>query len=232
LYILSRVRNLPYTFMALYLAGAGLGLFISFAYIEAHIPAVDLRISFTLFLLCFLAVYLFTRHSHNVSTETHLERTYRDVLVTLAGGVLGGLVSGLLGSGADLIGFCLLALYFRIEIIRATQISVILMAASSIIGLGLKTLYFGGLGQQVIDLWLIAAPVVLFGAPLGAAMCRRIPPNLLLTFICLIVIAEVISTAILVPIDSNRIFIYGFAVAISLVVLFFVGYLATHKHDQ
>lgn len=231
LYILSRVRNLPYSFMALYLAGASAGLFVSFGFIEARIPAVDLRIAFTLFLLCFLLVYLFTRHSHNVSTEAHLERTYRDVLVTVFGGVLGGLISGLLGSGADLVGFCLLALYFRIEIIRATQVSVILMAVSSIIGLGFKALFFAGVGQQVFDLWVLAAPVVLFGAPLGAALCRRIPGNLLLGFICLIVMAEVISTILLVPLESNRVFIYGISIAVSLLILFFVAYLATHKHD-
>ena len=230
LYIISRVRNLPYSFMALYLAGASAGLFVSFAFIESRVPAVDLRIAFTLFLLCFLLVYLFTRHSHNVSTETHLERTYRDIFVTLFGGLLGGLIAGLLGSGADLVGFCLLALYFRIEIIRATQISVILMAVSSIIGLGFKALFFGGVGQQVLDLWVLAAPVVLFGAPLGAALCRRIPPTLLLWFICLIVIAEVITTIILVPLDSNRVFIYGCAATVSLIILFFVAYLATHKH--
>jgi len=132
LYIVSRVRNLPYSFIALYLAGAGVGLLFAFAFIEARIPAVDLRIAFTLFLLCFLLVYLFTRHLHNVSTETHLENTYRDILVTLFGGVLGGLIAGLLGSGADVVGFSLLVLYFRIEIIRATQISVILMAVCSI----------------------------------------------------------------------------------------------------
>ena len=231
LYIISRVRNLPYSFMAVYLVGASVGLFVSFAFIEALVPAVDLRIAFTLFLLCFLVVYLFTRHSHNVSTEAHLERTYRDILITLFGGVLGGLIAGMLGSGADLVGFCLLALYFRIDIIRATQVSVILMAASSIIGLGLKFLFFTGVGQQVLDLWVLAAPVVLFGAPLGAALCRRIPPNLLLGFICVIVTAEVISTILLVPIDNDRLYIYGSAVLVSLLVLFLVGYLATHKHD-
>ena len=231
LYILSRVRNLPYSFMALYLAGATIGLLVAFAFIEARVPAVDLRIAFTLFLMCFLVVYLFTRHSHNVSTEAHLENTYRDIFVTLLGGVLGGLIAGLLGSGADLVGFCLLALYFRIEIIRATQISVILMAVSSIIGVGFKALFFGGVGQQVLDLWILAAPVVLFGAPLGAALCRRIPPNLLLGFICMIVMAEVVSTILLVPFDNDRLFVYGLAVVVSLLVLFLVGYLATHKHD-
>ena len=231
LYIISRVRNLPYSFIALYLAGACVGLLVSFALIEAYVPAVDLRIAFTLFLVCILVVYLFTRHSHNVSTETHLENTFRDILVTLLGGVLGGLIAGLLGSGADLVGFCLLALYFRIEIIRATQISVILMAASSIVGVGLKWVFFGGVGQQVFDLWILAAPVVLFGAPFGAALCRRIPGNLLLGFICIIVTTEVITTILLVPLDHTRLSIYGFAVLASLLVLLLVGYLATHKHD-
>lgn len=231
LYILSRVRNLPYSFMALYLVGAGFGLFVSFVFIEARVPAVDLRISFTLFLVCFLAVYLFTRHSHNESTRSHLEKTYRDILITLVGGFLGGLVSGLIGTGANLVGFCILALYFRLDIIRATQVSVILMAVGSIIGVGLKVLYFGGMGQQVLNLWLVAAPVVLFGAPLGAAVCRRIPPRLLLVFICTIVMVEVISTIVLVPFDSNRVLIYGLVTVASLFVLLFLGYLATHKHD-
>jgi uncharacterized membrane protein YfcA len=230
LYIITRVRALPYAFIALYLAGTALGLLISFSLIEAWIPPVDLRISFTLFLLCFLVVYLLTRNSHNVSTEAHLERTFRDILVTLSGGVLGGLIAGLLGSGADLVGFCILALYFRIEIIRATQVSVILMAACSIIGIAMKWLLFEGVGQQVINLWLLAAPVVLFGAPFGAALCRRIPGNVLLVFICTIVTAEVITTALLVPIDINRIYIYGSAVIVSLLVLALVRYLATHKH--
>lgn len=231
LYIVTRVRGLPYAFIALYLAGSALGLLISFSLIEVRIPPVDLRIAFTLFLLCFLVVYLFTRHSHNVSTEAHLERTFRDIIVTFSGGALGGLIAGLLGSGADLVGFCVLALYFRIEIIRATQISVILMAACSIIGIAMKWLIFEGVSQQVINLWLLAAPVVLFGAPFGAALCRRIPGNLLLVFICTIVTAEVITTALLVPIDTNRIYIYGSAVVVSLLVLALVGYLATYKHD-
>jgi uncharacterized membrane protein YfcA len=231
LYILSRVRNLPYSFMALYLAGASFGLVVSFAFIEARVPAVDLRISFTLFLLCFLAVYLFTRHSHNESTRSHLEKTYRDILITLIGGFLGGLVSALIGTGANLIGFCILALYFRLDIIRATQVSVILMAVSSIIGVGLKVLYFGGMGQQVLNLWLVAVPVVLFGAPLGAAVCRRIPPRLLLIFICTIVLVDVISTIVLVPFDSNRVYIYGLVTVASLVGFLLLGYLATHKHD-
>jgi len=97
--------------------------------------------------------------------------------------------------------------------------------------LGLKALFFGGVGQQVLDLWVLAAPVVLFGAPLGAALCRRVPPGLLLSFICLIVLAEVISTIFLVPFDSKRAYIYGLAAAASLFTLFFVAYLATHKHD-
>ena len=231
LYILSRVRNLPYSFMALYLAGASFGLFVSFAFIEMRIPAVDLRIAFTIFLLCFLAVYLFTPHSHYVSTQPHLEKTYRDILITLIGGVLGGLVSGLIGTGANLIGFCILALYFRLDIIRAIQISVILMAVSSIIGVGLKALYFGGVGQQVLNLWIVAVPVVMFGAPFGAAVCRRIPPKLLLIFICTIVLVEAISTIVLVPFDSNRVFIYGLVTVASLLVLLLLGYLATHKHD-
>ena len=231
IYIISRVRNLPYAFMALYLVGASGGILTSLAFLENAIPSVDLRISFTLFLLCFLLVYLLTRHSNNASLDTHLEKTLRDISLTVGCGFLGGVVSGLLGSGADLIGFSLLALYFRIEIKRATQISVILMAATALVGTGLQGWVFNRLSEEVISLWYVAAPIVLFGAPIGAVFCRRISPKFLLLFICSIVALEFISTLILIKIDMNRSFIYGLAAIASIVLLLLFRHQATIKHD-
>lgn len=232
IYIISRVRNLPYAFMALYVAGASIGLLFSLSTLSKQIPAVDLRILFSLFLLCFLSVYLITRHSANTSIDTHLEKTLPDIALTIGCGVTGGIVSGLLGSGADLIGFCLLALYFRIEIKRATQISVLLMAATSVIGFAMQGLYFGQVSDEVIRLWYVAAPVVMFGAPIGAVFCRRISSRFLLLFISSIVFVELLSTIFLVPIDLNRIVYYGLAAIASLSLLFFFQYQAKKKHDH
>ncbi len=230
LYIISRVRDLPYAFIALYLCGATFGIGAALAFLENAIPAIDLRISFTLFLLCFLIIYLFTLHSANVSRRTHLENTWRDISFTLGCGALGGTISGLLGSGADLVGFSLLALYFRIEIKRATQISVILMAATALIGTAFQGWVFNRIDTQVISLWYVAAPVVLFGAPIGAIFCRRIAPRILLIFICIVVGVEFFTTLYLVPIDHSRIIYYGFAALASICLMLLFRHQAHKKH--
>ncbi len=229
LYIFTRVRGWPIGFMALYLLGASLGLFFSIGYLEAQIPPLDIRISFTLFLLCFLAVYLLTSNIHNVSIDTHLEYNARVVSLTLFCGIFGGLVSGLLGSGADLVGFTLLVFYFRIEIRRAIQTSVVLMAATSILGIVIQYL-MGGVDPKVVDLWYVAAPVVLFGAPLGAVLCRYLSKRFLVMFICLIVAAEVVSTILLVPIDSGRLVYYLLATIAFIGLLAVFRILALQKH--
>jgi len=231
LYIFTRVRGWPMGFMALYLLGATLGLLFSIGYLEAQIPPLDIRISFTLFLLCFLAVYLLTSNIHNISSDTHLENNARDVSLTMFCGIFGGMVSGLLGSGADLVGFTLLVFYFRIEIRRAIQTSVVLMAATSILGIVIQYL-IRGIDPQVVDLWYVAAPVVLFGAPLGAVLCRYLSKRFLVLFICLIVAAEVVSTIMLVPIDRSRLVYYLLAAMTFIGLLAAFRILALQKHGS
>lgn len=231
LYIIVRITALPFAFILLYVLGSAAGIFLSLSLLQNHIPSIDLRIGFTLFLLCFLAVYLFTRHSTFTSTYTALERTPRDIFITLLGGVLGGVLSGLLGSGADLVGFCLLVMYFRVEIKRATQISVLLMAATSIIGISIQGVIFDHISNEVAALWFIAAPVVVIGAPLGALCCRKMSTQILLMFICTIVAVEVLSTLLLVPIDLKRVAYYGLGVLISLGMILLFRHQSRIKHS-
>lgn len=231
MYIISRTRSLPFAFILLYSASSAVGLFCSLTFFEHSIEPADLRVGFTLFLLCFLVVYLLTRDSKNTSKETHLERNIRDLSLTVFCGYAGGSISGLLGSGADLIAFCLLALYFRIEIIRATQISVIVMALTSITGVVIQAGVYDRVSEEVLSYWVIAAPVVLFGAPIGAIFCRKISSNSLLYFISLIVAVEAISTYYLVPIQSERLLYYALAVTIFTVIILFFHHQASIKHD-
>ncbi|WP_045825807.1 sulfite exporter TauE/SafE family protein [Teredinibacter turnerae] len=204
LYILLRVRNFPWHFIGIFLPPAFAGITLSLAVIEPFIDATDLRVMFTLFVLGFLAIYLWVyrdRKTHYVDLPP-LSRL--DVQLTLKAGFLGGILAGLLGSGADLIAFCLLALYFRLELKLATQCSVIVMASVSLVGVLLQGTVFQTLPAELTPLWLIAAPVVLVGAPVGAEFCRRIKPRNLLLFVCFIVFAEVISTLALVPLEPTK----------------------------
>ncbi|WP_370978871.1 sulfite exporter TauE/SafE family protein [Agaribacterium sp. ZY112] len=232
LYIIVRVKKLPWAFIGLYLCGSFIGINLALSRLQEHIAAVDLRISFSLFLLCFLIIFLLTQKIRNQSTHSHLEKSPRDISLTIGCGFLGGITSGLLGSGADLIAFSLLALYFRLDIKLATQTSVIIMAASAIFGFALQAKYYLGIDAQVWRLWYVAAPVVLFGAPFGAAICRRLRSSTLVLLISAIVSIELSSTFLLVPIDQARLALYGSALVLCLCFLLIIVHQAKHKHTQ
>jgi uncharacterized membrane protein YfcA len=143
-------------------------------------------------------------------------------LIVLAAGLLGGAISGQLGSGADLVAFSLMALFFHVNLKLATQVSVIIMASTSLVGTGFQAFAFSGIPAEVSNLWYVAAPVVLIGAPVGAIFCRRIRVRYLVVFICTIVAAEVLSTLLLVHVEAERIKYYLFASLVGGVLLFFL----------
>lgn len=89
-------------------------------------------------------------------------------------GLLGGVATGLTGVGIDMVLYCLLVLLYRTDIRVAISTSVIAMACLSLVG----TATAWGLGNMttgVFHAWLAAAPIVLFGAPLGALAMTIIP---------------------------------------------------------
>lgn len=231
IYILLRVNNLPWRFMLLFLPGAFAGTTLSLVYVEQLFAAGDLKISFTLFLLVFLCVYLWVYRDRKEHYADIAPLTWLDKNLIVKAGFVGGLLSGLLGSGADVVGFCLLAIYFRLDIKLATQCSVLLMAATSLYGISWQLLT-ESIPHQIIPLWLIAAPVVVLGAPVGAIFCRRVQPRYLLIFICAIVLSELVSTVLLVPVALNKLANYALLVCLSAVLLLYLHKISKQKSHQ
>ncbi|WP_045859297.1 TSUP family transporter [Teredinibacter purpureus] len=224
LYILIRVRNLPIAFFSFFIPSTVLGLLLSLGFLDTLIVGNDLRIGFTLFLFVFMLVYLwaFSNKKDHYTDLGVLSLIDKNLIVKA--GFLGGILSGLLGSGADLVAFCLLAFYFRLELKLATQISVVIMAITSVFGTLFQWLVFNDITPQIKQLWLLAAPVVMIGAPLGAMFCRRVTNRFLIVFIGVIVSIEVVSTVILIPFEFQRSGYY-----ISLVVLSISLLVLLHK---
>lgn len=222
IYIVTRIKNLSFDFMAWYLGSAALGILTSLALLQNVFTSNDLRIGFTLFIFCFLIIYLWTVRFQDGLPHSEIKIRHYDHALIFICGLVGGLVSGLLGSGADLFAFCLLTLYFRVDIKLATQMSVMIMAFISILGIGGQALLFDGIEADVWSLWYLAAPVVLFGAPLGAIFCRRIPSHHLVLFITGIVLLELLTSFWLVPIAPERIVYYLAVLFFSILFLFFL----------
>jgi uncharacterized membrane protein YfcA len=108
-------------------------------------------------------------------------------LIGVVMGVLGSVLSVACGSGADVVIYIGLMLFLGTEIRCALYTSVVLMAWTSIIGI-VTQVGAGHVSPHVADAWLVSAPVVLFGAPLGAFVAALIPRRVTLgivTFLCL-----------------------------------------------
>ena len=232
IYILLRVRTIPGAFLQYYLPGSAIGLLLSLTLLEQHLTGNDLRVGFTLFVLVFMLVYLWAYLSKQKHFSDLGELTAIDKNLIIKAGLLGGILSGLLGSGADLVAFCLLALYFRVDIKLATQTSVLIMAATSVLGVGLQGIVFNKLSTEVLTLWMLAAPVVIIGAPLGAIFCRRATTKTLLVFIGFIVTAEIVSTILLVPLEKNRLGYYLLLVLASISLLVILNKISKRKQHK
>lgn len=241
-YILTRISIFPIKFVMLYLAMAAAGLALSLTLFQDVFLSSDIRVGFTLFVLCFLVIYLWTHK--NISTHPELkidlgpfnhqniELNKKSIAATLLCAFIGGCISGLIGSGADLLAFCLLTLFFRVEIKLATQLSVIIMAILSIVGVLSEIFIHGTLSTEVKNLWIIAAPIVLFGAPLGAIFCRRTTSTSLIVFIVCIVVVEVISTLLLINIAKERYIYYFFCFILAVTFLTFLASFSPHRRKH
>ena len=83
-------------------------------------------------------------------------------------GFIGGTVTGITGSGIDIVVFSYLVLEHRVDIRIATPTSVVLMAGNALIGITMRLLDSQPIDPITWSYWLVSIPIVVIGAPLGA----------------------------------------------------------------
>ncbi|MBL8726889.1 MAG: sulfite exporter TauE/SafE family protein [Planctomycetes bacterium] len=126
----------------------------------------------------FSVAYLCSDHRgvHDRLPAWHRGEFVAQLLVLLAG----GMCASLFGTGADILLYTLLVTQFALKEKQATELSIVLMAALSVLGSLWRWLVQGELTRFQVQTWLLAAPVVLFMAPLGSLVLRRVPGEWLL----------------------------------------------------
>ncbi|MEM1296369.1 MAG: sulfite exporter TauE/SafE family protein [Verrucomicrobiota bacterium] len=116
----------------------------------------------------------------------------------VAVGILGGYVSGLIGSGIDLLGFTALTLAYGFHERLAVPTTVIVMAALSLFGASFFAIMDHPTVEKAFPLWLVCVPVVAIGAPFGAWFVSRIQREVLIVLVLLLIVLEAITTTILI----------------------------------
>ena len=177
---------------------------------------------------------------------------FRSVLVMSVFAFVGGLFSALTGSGTDVFLFVFIVLVAGVTPKVAIPTSIIAMATVSLVGLFVLGFWHGQLdiglnpdGSEVVavagatfgpepavqfdlfGIWLAAAPIVVWGAPLGAWVAAKVSERTVIRFVAFMALLEVATTAIFLDQLRTDIVLLVFAV-VGLVL----AYLGVHRLEK
>lgn len=105
----------------------------------------------------------------------------------------GATVAAVTGVGIDMVIYTVLVLLLRTDLRIAIPTSVVIMAATSVLGILLKVAR-GEVQPGVFENWLAAAPVVALGAPLGALVVDKVGRRPTLCLVAMLCIGQFIWT--------------------------------------
>ncbi len=124
--------------------------------------------------------------------------SHRTRLVFVIVGLGGGVFAAATGAGIDMLTFVVLTLAFGLDEKIGTPTSVIIMGLNSVVGFFLHGVIVRDLGVAW-NYWLVAVPIVVLGAPLGAWVASRVRREHIIIFLLSLIVAELATTLWLVP---------------------------------
>ena len=149
-------------------SGGVIGIMISFKYIASRLPPAYAKIFFVSTWASFAyALYLLNRAKDRpIKIKVPDCPNVRAVLFFT--GIIGGIFTGIAGSGLDICSFCVLTLLYRVSEKIATPTSVVLMGQMSVFGFWFRYFWMEEISEQAWNYWLVCIPIVPIGAPLGS----------------------------------------------------------------
>lgn len=120
-------------------------------------------------------------------------------LSCLLAGFIGGIMSGLVGNGIDIVLFSVMVLVWHLSEKISTPTSVILMAVNAVVGLFYQIAIFHDFPVNVQSYWFAAIPVVVIGAPLGSILCNALRRSTIANILIILIFVEMITSLLIIP---------------------------------
>ncbi len=131
-------------------------------------------------------------------------------------GVFGGTFAANTGSGIDMLTFIVLTLALGVNEKVSTPSTVIIMGLNSVVGFALHLFVKQDIGIA-FEYWMVAVPIVILGAPLGAFFASKAQRDHIIGLLLFLITLELVTTLILVPFSPTAITVTVIAVAVCLV---------------
>lgn len=203
------------------IVAGGLGLLLSFFIFRLQISGSDIKYLFSSFSFLVALGLLWTYWEYD-KIEHRKKPEPSGIALTITC-FLGGLLSGIIGTGIDFILFTVMIFIWRYDFKIAIATSVVVMACNAIIGFIAILLLTDLFSGTVVAYWQAAVPIVVVGAPLGAIACRLIPQNTMMFFLLILILFDVVSTVAVFGIRPV------YLLLILAVITLFYGYRYTEK---
>lgn len=186
--------------------GGFLGVFFGAGFLAPLLPSDVTKMSFTVMLVSFAITLLALNRSPRELYTAMPVWTIRERKIWLIAGLLGGMMSGLVGSGIDVFTFSVMVVMFRFCEKVATPTSVILMAVNAMAGFALQVFVFQDFPDSVRHYWFAAIPVVVVGAPLGAMFCNLLRRETIANILICLIFVELVSSLLLIKLTWITVF--------------------------
>jgi uncharacterized protein len=193
IFILCRRTPVAFNMLRWAVPGSAAGLLLGTFYVVPLMPDSEVKLIFACVWASFgLLTLLENREICGFHDIPVIPRNSARTLGLLVG-VAGGVTTALTGVGIEMMLYTVLVLLYRMDLKAAVPTSVMIMAASSVMGSALH-LAIGDFNRDVFYNWLAASPVVILGAPLGAFLVSVISRVKTLYFVAVLCIVQFIWT--------------------------------------
>lgn len=187
------------------------GIILGSVFLAPILPPDAIKFSFTMMTASFAVVlFALNRKKRKLNFTIH-SWGKREQSFSLFAGLWGGIVSGLVGSGMDIVGFSVMVLLFGLCEKISTPNSVILMAINPVVGFIIHQYFVGDFVEPVTNYWLAAVPVVVVGAPAGAILCSFMKRKTVARILIGLILNESVSSFKLIPLNTELL-LYSFLI--------------------
>jgi uncharacterized membrane protein YfcA len=229
IFIIARRQPVEWPMVRWAMLGSLIGTPLGIFFIAPLIPALVIKVLFAVVWCSFGVLHLYrlkelSRHE-GLAPGTH--RFYRNAGF-LIGLLAGATVASITGVGIDMVLYAVLVLLCQADLKIAIPSSVIIMAFTSLVGVGVKTIT-QTMQPGVFENWLAAAPIVALGAPLGAFVVSKVGRAPTLYFVSILCLGQFVWT---MTDEWACLGLIGLACALGGVLLFNLGFEWLHRKGE
>jgi uncharacterized membrane protein YfcA len=178
--------------------GGVVGIVFGSFFVAPFIPPKMAKIFFVSLWLAFgFALLLINKKKEREIYKTIHNFKNKDKIKLCLIGIMGGIFSSIFGTGICIITFSFLTLYYKISEKVATPTSVVLMAINAVAGFLLHVFILRDFQSVAFNYWIVAIPVVVIFAPLGAMYINNRSRGFIANFLITTIVIEFIGAFII-----------------------------------